>query len=198
MLFAEARDRMGPLLLFGRNFLRHPRMLGSLVPSARPLVRRLLDPVDWNDPRVVVEYGPGVGTITRALLARLYPDACLVALEVNGEFVAHLRRRIADPRLVVLQRSAAQAEAALTELRAGPADLVVCGIPLSTLPPADREELLLRTHALLRPGGSLLVYQFTRTVLPDLQRVFADVGVDFEPLNLLPAWVFRCRRDGAG
>jgi hypothetical protein len=45
----------------------------------------------------------------------------------------------------------------------------------------------------LRPGGVLVVYaQFTRSALPDLRRVFGHVWQEFEPLNVLPAWVFRC------
>ena len=43
----------------------------------------------------------------------------------------------------------------------------------------------------------MVVYQFTRSVVPDLRRVFGHVRQEFEPLNVLPAWVFRrceCRR----
>ena len=32
----------GQALLFARNFFRHPRMLGSIVPSSRFLIRELL------------------------------------------------------------------------------------------------------------------------------------------------------------
>lgn len=57
-------------LLFGRTFLRHPRMLGSVVPSSRFLTSRVLRQADWTDTRIVVEAGPGVGTLTTAMLAR--------------------------------------------------------------------------------------------------------------------------------
>ena len=59
-----AATRDGHVLLFARNFFRHPRMLGSIVPSSRFLIRELLGPVDWTRARVVVEYGPGVVGIT--------------------------------------------------------------------------------------------------------------------------------------
>jgi hypothetical protein len=45
---------------------------------------------------------------------------------------------------------------------------------------------------LLRPGGVLVVYQFTRSAVPELRRVFGHVRQEFEPLNVLPARVFRC------
>src|SRR4029077_11664514 len=61
---ARNRTRIGDGLLFARNFFRPPRMLGSIIPSSRFLIRQLLQPVDWQAARVIVEYGPGVGNIT--------------------------------------------------------------------------------------------------------------------------------------
>ncbi|MDE2262321.1 MAG: methyltransferase, partial [Gammaproteobacteria bacterium] len=63
-----SRTRTGDALLFARNFFRHPRMLGSIVPSSRFLIRQLLAPIDWSAARVIVEYGPGVGCITAEIL----------------------------------------------------------------------------------------------------------------------------------
>ena len=58
-------------------------MLGSLIPSSRFLVNDVLNQVDWDKARVIVEYGPGVGTITQEILKRMRPDAVLLALELN-------------------------------------------------------------------------------------------------------------------
>src|SRR3712207_8679628 len=38
----------GKALLFARNFFRHPRMLGSLVPSSPFLIKRVLRRIDWS------------------------------------------------------------------------------------------------------------------------------------------------------
>src|SRR5438270_12789360 len=35
-------------LLFAKNFLQHPKMLGSLIPSSRFLVDGLLSKIDWG------------------------------------------------------------------------------------------------------------------------------------------------------
>jgi len=73
--------------LFARNFLKHPNMLGWFLPSSRFLVERVLRQVDWVRARIIVEYGPGVGTFTWEILRRMRPDAILIALETNGAFV---------------------------------------------------------------------------------------------------------------
>ena len=40
-------------------------MVGSIIPSSRVLIDKMLDPVDWANTKLFVEYGPGVGTFTR-------------------------------------------------------------------------------------------------------------------------------------
>src|SRR6476620_2425178 len=74
------RDRRSPSpqWQFLRGFLKNPVMVGSIIPSSRLLIERMLRPVDWDKTRLFVEYGPGVGTFTRDLLDRLSPDAKLV------------------------------------------------------------------------------------------------------------------------
>jgi phospholipid N-methyltransferase len=89
--------------MFFRQFVRHPGMIGSVIPSSTTLVARMLDQVDWRSTRLFVEYGPGVGTFTQAILDRLSPDATLIAIDLNLDFVAYLEAAIDDRRLRVVQ-----------------------------------------------------------------------------------------------
>ena len=171
-------------------------MLGSLIPSSRFLVNKLLSEVDWARARVFLEYGPGVGTFTTEILRRMRPDAVLVVMETNADFVGFLRGKVRDDRLHVIHGSAADAGAALARLGLRHADYVISGIPYTTMPVEVREAVLRTTHAVLHPNGAFLVYQFTRTVLPYLERVFGLVRQDFEPLNVMPARLFYCRHHG--
>jgi hypothetical protein len=122
----------GKALLFARNFFRHPRMLGSLVPSSPFLIKRVLRRIDWGTARVIVEYGAGVGTFTSEILRRMRPDAILVAFETNDEFVHYLSETLRDPRLHIVHGSAGQVGKVLERLGRGPADYVISGIPFST------------------------------------------------------------------
>jgi phospholipid N-methyltransferase len=187
----------GSALLFARNFFRHPRMLGSIVPSSRFLIRQLLKPVDWDRAKVIVEYGPGVGVITSEVLRRMQPDATLIAIETNPEFVRYLRSSIQDERLHVVEASAEAVDEILRRYGHTSASYVISGIPFSTIPAKVRESILLKTCEVLKPGGSFLVYQFSTRVLQDLRRVFRYVQRQFEPLNVLPAHLFFCQPDTA-
>ncbi len=76
----------GPLWQFLRGFIKHPVMVGSVIPSSKVLIDRMLDPVDWATCKLFVEYGPGVGTFTQHILERLAPDATLLTIDTNSDF----------------------------------------------------------------------------------------------------------------
>jgi phospholipid N-methyltransferase len=183
----------GNTLLFARNFFRHPRMLGSIVPSSRFLIKQLLEPINWARARVIVEYGPGVGGITAEVLRRMRSDATLIAIEMNPDFVGYLKHSIQDARLRVVEGSAVSVEEILRRFGHTRADYIISGIPFSTIPAPLRERILRKTRDVLEPQGAFLVYQFSTRVLQDLKKVFGYVGRRFEPLNVLPAHLFICQ-----
>jgi phospholipid N-methyltransferase len=185
--------RYGHFLLFALNFFRHPRMLGSIVPSSRFLIKQLLEPINWGRARVLVEYGPGVGVITAEALRHMRADAILIAIEMNPDFVRYLTETIHDKRLRVVEGSAADVEEILRRFGVLRADYIISGIPFSTIPAPAREQILRKTCDVLEPGGAFLVYQFSTRVLEDLRRIFGYVGRKFEPLNVLPAHLFICQ-----
>ena len=109
---------------------------------------------------------------------------------MNRTFVTHLRAEIPDPRLAVLHRSAADAEAALAELGVGCADLLVSGIPLSGLTQQARRDLLAGWRRCCVRAGCWWSTSSPARCCPDLRQLFGHVRQEFEPLNVLPAWVF--------
>ena len=111
----SARRSTSPHWQFLRGFLKHPVMVGSIIPSSRQLVDKMLSRVDWANCRLFVEYGPGVGTFTRPILERLAPDATLLTIDTNPEFTRYLRSTIDDPRLVAVTGSAAEVEQILRD-----------------------------------------------------------------------------------
>jgi len=181
-------------LLFARNFFRHPKVLGSLVPSSRFLVDQLLRNVDWDSARLVVEYGPGVGTFTGEILARMRPDARLIAIELNDDFVEFLEAKFTDPRLHVFRGSALEVDSFLRVLALAHADAIVSGIPFSTISVEVRDRILNKTSEALGPRGHFLAYQFSRALLPHLRENFREIREEFVPLNILPARIYCCRK----
>jgi len=184
-------------LLFASNFLRHPNMLGSIIPSSRFLVEQVLEPIEWGRARVIVEYGPGVGTFTAEILRRMRSDAHLVAIETNRDFVRFLKRTWPDPRLHVVHDSAAEVRPVLERLALPAPRYIISGIPLGSMPDPVRSDIALKSRAALEPGGAFLVYQFTARALPTLERTFGEVRRSVQRRNFPPAQLFLCTAGGA-
>ena len=192
----SARSAITETLLFASNFLRHPNMLGSIIPSSRFLVNQVLAPIDWHRTRVIVEYGPGVGTFTSEILRRMGADTQLVAIETNHDFVRHLRRTLPDPRLHVMHDSAAEVQTVLHRLGLPAPRYIISGIPLGSMPEPVRADIAVKSRAALEPGGAFLVYQFTARTLPVLERTFGEVRRSVERRNFPPAQLFMCATPG--
>ena len=188
----NTRSGLAETLLFASNFLRHPNMLGSIIPSSRFLVNQVLAPVEWERTRVIVEYGPGVGTFTSEILRRMPERSQLLAIETNRDFVRHLRRTLPDPRLHVVQDSAAEVQTVLHRLGLPAPRYIISGIPLGSMPESVRADIAMKSRAALEPGGAFLVYQFTARTLPVLERTFGEVRRSVERRNFPPAQLFVC------
>jgi len=189
---ARRRDRRSPSprWQFLRGFLKNPVMVGSIIPSSRVLIDRVLRPVDWETTKLFVEYGPGVGTFTRPVLDQLADDATLVTIDTNADFTRYLRESIDDPRLVAVTGSASEVEAILADRGLGKADYVLSGIPFSTLPPGVGDAIAKATARVIRPGGAFLIYQFSPKVLDFIRPHFDRIERGFEWINVPPATLF--------
>ena len=189
------RRSPSPQWQFLRGFLKNPVMVGSIIPSSRVLIEKMLRPVDWENTRLFVEYGPGVGTFTRPVLDQLGPDARLVTIDTNPDFTKFLRESIDDPRLIPVTGSAADVEKILEERGLGQADYVLSGLPFSTLPPGVGEDIAQATADVIRPGGAFLVYQFSPKVKDFIDPHFERIERGFEWVNVPPATLFWAYRE---
>ncbi len=184
-----------PWGMFLRGFFKHPVMVGSVVPSSGVLIRKMLAPVDWANTKLFVEYGPGVGTFCRPILERMAPDAKLVAIDTNPDFIRYLRHTIADSRFAAVHGSAADVEDIVLSHGHDHADYVLSGLPFSTLPDGVGPAIAAATWRVLRPGGAFLVYQFTAKARVFMERHFRRIDKGLELWNVPPAFLFWGWRD---
>ncbi len=178
-------------IAFLRGFLERPKQVGSIVPSSRWMERRITRTADLAHARLAVELGPGTGGTTRALLAALPQDARLLAIEINPDFCRLLATSIDDPRLIVHHGSAADIPQALAQHQLGAPDVVLSGIPFSTMPRELGLAILRSARDSLSPGGRFVAYQFRDVVHTLGKQVFGPATTQLELLNVPPMRVYR-------
>jgi phosphatidylethanolamine/phosphatidyl-N-methylethanolamine N-methyltransferase len=180
----------GPWAVFFNGFLKHPVMVGSIIPSSSRTIRKMLAPVDWENTKLFVEYGPGVGTFCQPVLNRLRPDARLLVIDLNPDFIAYLRKTVRDSRFVAVHGSAADVTQIISDFGYDHADYVLSGLPFSTLPGDLGPTIAAATAKALRPGGAFLVYQFRARARDFMAPHFARIDNGFEAWNILPCFLF--------
>lgn len=190
-----AHRALSPKWQFLRGFIKNPVMVGSVIPSSKVLIDRMLAPVEWDKVKLFVEYGPGVGTFTRPILDRLSPDAKLIAIDTNQDFITYLNKDIEDPRLIAVHGSAADVEQIVADQGFANADYVLSGLPFSTLPPGVGQAIGGATARVIRPGGAFLVYQFSPKVRDFIAPHFERIDRGFEWINVPPATLFWAYRE---
>jgi phospholipid N-methyltransferase len=149
----------------------------------------MLDMTDVARARCVVELGAGTGVYTGEILARLRPDARLLAFEIDPHLAGTLPALFPDPRLRVVNDSAENVRAYLDGARA---DVIVSGLPYTSLPAALRKQILDQSAQALMPTGVMLVLQYSPLIERELRRRFASVRRRVSLLNVPPAFLFAC------
>lgn len=166
--------------------------VGALTRSSPYVVTEILRALP-RESRYVVEYGPGDGVVTRALLQYLPRNGQLVVIERNGEFLGELRR-IGDPRLRVVHGDVVEHSRALWSLGIPRVDAVVSGIPCTFFDPVTREAIVRGTRTALGDRGTFIVYQYTTLMRPLLRKHFRSVTTRLEPINFPPYFIMRAEK----
>ncbi len=178
-------------ILFFRSFLERPKQIGSVIPSSRFLERRIVRSAEVGRAHVVVELGPGTGGTTQALLRAMAPNAKLLAIEINERLAARVRERFSDPRLIVHCGSATDIESALAAHGLPAPDVVISGIPFSTMPPTLGRSILESVRKSLAPDGRFVAYQLRDRVAVLGRQVFGRPRMELEVRNVPPMRVWR-------
>jgi len=191
----------GQLLTFTKLFLRNPRTVGAISPSSRALARVMVADLPVNAPVSIVEFGPGMGAFTRAILERVGPTARILAMEIEPEFVKKIRQ--CWPSVICVNTSAEELESLVAAHGLGPVDHIISGLPFASLPAAMTNKILDGVGHTLRPGGTFTQFHYLhgfgmppgRAFRRDLSaRMGGAPTRRFVLRNFPPACVFTWRR----
>ncbi|KAF0192215.1 MAG: Methyltransferase type 12 [Gammaproteobacteria bacterium] len=189
----SGRAQRGHGLAFFNGFLKRPEQVGSVIPSSRFLERRIIEVAEIVNARLVVELGPGTGGTTQAILDALPEDSRLLAIEISPEFVERLKAH-SDPRLIVHRGSAEHIREALAIHGLSNPDVVISGIPFSTIPKFLGKRVISAVWSSLDNGGRFVAYQFRSRVASLGQELLGTPDTTLELLNVPPMRVYRWRK----
>jgi len=166
-------------------WIRKPTQVASVCPSSHVLTKFIANRACIRNATTIVDLGPGTGGTTRQILRYAQPKARVLAVELTPEFIPSLESN-GDPRLFIQQGDALQLDTYLQKNRLSSPDVVVSGIPFSTLDKDAADQLMATIHQTLLPGGVFIAYQFRRDVVRYAEPYFGDPVTDRVWWNLPP------------
>lgn len=207
----RARDSIA----FIREFIRHPGRIGAIAPSGRALAAAMVRGIDFAYTRSVLEFGPGTGVFTKAILDAMPHDwldprqsgrpgngrGRFIAIEFNTKMAAAVRRQF--PEALVVNDDAANVEGICRRegVEPGTVDAIISGLAWTSIPEQPRRRILEATHRVLRPGGEFRTFTYQASMLVRsawvfrrmLRETFSQVHVGRVVwANMPPAFVYRC------
>lgn len=173
------------------ELFKRENKVGSVAPSSRFLVKKMIAPIDFGKAEVIVEFGPGTGVITTELLKKMKPGALLFIFEINKEFASSLAM-IKDHRMKLIEDSAEKIVEYLEKNGIKYVDYVVSSLPLAIIPREIEYKILHAAAKALKKGGSFIQFQYSLASRSKLKEIFHSIKTNFTPINIPPAFVFTC------
>jgi phosphatidylethanolamine/phosphatidyl-N-methylethanolamine N-methyltransferase len=180
-------------VVFLQQFLKNPRQVGSVIPSSRYLERRVVALADVPAAHTIVELGTGTGGITRAILGSMPADARLLGIEINPRF-QELLNGCDDSRLIPHAGSAEHLREILARHGLPAPDVIISGIPFSTMDRDLGTRILASVAEALAPGGRFVAYQVSGQVARLALPVLGPARRQVEFLNIPPVRLYRWDR----
>lgn len=185
---------------FVATAVRNPRMVGAATPTSTAVAATVAQVVPTTGTPVVVELGPGTGSLSQGIHARLPVGGRHIGIELGEDLVRYLRTR--RPWLEVVHGDAADLLVLLDKLGVDRVDAMVTSIPWSLLDQDLQDDILRQVAAVLAPHAAFTALTYLPAGRTAGGRHFRDqLGVTFDEVlthvtwrNLPPILHYLCRR----
>lgn len=178
-------------ILFLKKFIDEPKKIGSLTPSSRFLVRKMLDGLQWKNFSHVAELGAGTGTFTEQIIKRKAPDCKFLIVEQD-----FLMRQLLEEKYpsAHFDSFAENLYATVRRENFPSLDCVISGLPFANMESDLRREIVENVYRTLSSDGIFVMFQYSLQMKSLLNEYFSSVTIEFFLLNFPPAFVYHCKK----
>lgn len=179
--------------MFLLEYIKNPRKVGALAPSSKYLAYEMINSIDFENTSCIVEYGPGTGSFTEKILARVKEDTIVILIEINKEFYNTLKELYGHKKnVIILNESAENIKEILEKYSVDKVDYVISGLPFASLPENISNNILNETSEVIGESGQFITFQYTLFKEKYIESFFNKVKHRRVIRNFPPAYVLRC------
>jgi phospholipid N-methyltransferase/DNA-binding Xre family transcriptional regulator len=166
------------------------RTRGTVAPSSKHLVLKMLNKLDFSKDMDLLQLGFGTGVFTAEALQQLSPDSRVTVFEVDPRSRAYL---IEDERITYVEASAERISYHFPDKKF---DNIISTLPFASLPRQVSQNIFSQIRAHLARHGKLLQFQYSLYSLDDCRSIFdMEPDIDFELRNIPPAFIYEVRNE---
>lgn len=199
-ILTRAAAALGEYSTFFSTALRNPRMVGAATPTSPAVAETVSQVVPSQGSPVVVELGPGTGSLSDAIHRRLPSHSRHIGIELSEELLTHLRTH--KPWMESIYGDAGDLLALLDKLGVNQVDAVISSIPWSLLDAGSQEHILRQATEALSPHGTFTALTYLpaehnaggRHFRARLEETFDEVLTHTTWRNFPPILHYICRR----
>jgi phospholipid N-methyltransferase len=178
---------------FIKQYIKKPSTVGAVLPSSDNLASKMIEDVDFNASKCIVEYGPGTGVFTEKLIQSRSKETILILMEYNQDFYNMLVDKYKQEKnLYIINDSAENIAKYLKDYKISEVDYIVSGLPFASLPKNVSSNILNVSKEILKKDGKFITFQYTLFKKEFINKFFGKIDIKREIKNIPPAYVFSC------
>jgi len=162
---------------------------GTVIPSSRGVELEICKYVPKEENKIVVEFGMGHGNITSEILHNLDPTSKLYSFEVNKKFCDHVRKKINDKRLVIVNDRAENVKQHINE----DVHSVISSIPFSFFSKENKIAIIKDTYDLLVYNAHFSQLIYSKLYFRLFKEIFEECFVETIK-NTPKAFIHHCKK----
>ncbi len=155
----------------------------------------MVDVIDFNKAKCIVELGPGTGVFTKEIMKRKKQDTIFLLIEINEVFCKELKRKFKDEQnVIVVHGSAENIKKYMEEFHIECVDYVLSGLPFTSLPEEVSKRILNNVMEAIHENGEFITFQYSLVKKGFIQHFFPKITLEKVWLNFPPAYIFSCKK----
>jgi len=174
------------------DFTKNVKTTGALYQTSKQIEKEICSKIN-TDTKIVVEFGTGLGNITKRILDQMPADGKLYSFEVNAEFLEDVKELLQDDRLVLINDSAQHFEKYVKE----EVDCFISSIPVTLIPKEVVKSVIQKSYDALKIGNYFCQVLYSPFHKKKFSAVFEEVKI--ETVASVPVgFIHHCRKMATG
>lgn len=175
---------------FLKQYIMHPRTVGAVAASGKELAKKMIEPINFNNANVIIEYGPGTGSFSKEIIKRKNKNTIYIMIELNKEFYNTLKKIIKEENNIhIINDDVQNIENILKQYNIKEIDYIVSGLPFASLPKKISNKILKNTQNIIG-NGLFITFQYTKFKEKLFTKYFKVKDILKANKNVPPAYVY--------